>query len=154
MIQKDVFFNRHGGNQAQFLKDHTDSTVFGIFRVMDRLYFSIDSDLAAVTAVNTGHDLHQSGFSCSVSSYQRMNFPFLQPEINIFENRNSAKAFADISHQNRVFCHFLLLITAGCFAASRKIVLPFFTRCQIRPLLILPRYSRSKHLRFLQQVPC
>ena len=54
---------------------------------------AVQGDLAAVSLVKTRENLHQSGFSCSVFSHQRVDGPPADAQIHPVQRPDARKRF-------------------------------------------------------------
>ena len=64
--------------------DEHDPRSFCFLGILVSCFLSVHDDRPLVSRINTGQDLHQSGFSGSVLTHERMNFSMPQDKTGIF----------------------------------------------------------------------
>ena len=82
--QKYIFCDCQARNQGHLLENHSDSIFFCIICAFNFFFFTLYDDFSTVFCVNTGHNLHQSGFSGSITANKSMHFTFCKIKINAF----------------------------------------------------------------------
>src|SRR5437879_3029309 len=107
MAEEDVFRDRQQRYQRQFLMDDDDAESFAVGDIGELPLFAIVEDVALVGAawIDPAENFHQRRFARTVLTADRVNFPGLNPEIDVSQGFHAGKALGYASHfQNGGHC--------------------------------------------------
>ena len=91
--QEYIFCNRHVRDQTIFLKYCADAKLLCLVNITDLNFFATQINTARLGMIDTGENLHQSGFSSTVFAQQTMYFAFLNAEGYIIQSTDTGKCF-------------------------------------------------------------
>ena len=74
--QNNIVKYRKAFDKFKVLVYHADTQIIGIIRVINLHLFAVFADFASFRLIQSEKDGHQSGFTCTVFSKQRMDFAF------------------------------------------------------------------------------
>ncbi len=117
LAQEDIFANRPGWNQGQFLVNNGNAlldrflngtlTQFQFLAIIDHGAF------IGSIGINTGKDLHQGGFACAILSTDAMDFTTTDLERNIIQCHHTWKSLGYMLEiENNFIIHCALLQSA------------------------------------------
>ena len=101
----DVLCDGQVIHHVQFLMDHTDTGVLGFLNVgeVDRL--AVQDDLAFVSLMDAGKDLHKCRLTCAVLAHQSVYLATSQLEINALECMHTVEALMYSRHFEQYILH-------------------------------------------------
>ena len=96
--EEHVLFHRKVKEDVQLLVDKHDSRFLSFLGILVRDLLVVHDDCAGISRVDSGQDLHQSGFSCAVFSHQCMDLSIRKDKTRIAEHRIVSEGFVDPPH--------------------------------------------------------
>ena len=92
-------------NQLEMLMDHTDAVCGSIIGRMEDNRLSVDQDRPVIRLIHAEQHAHQSGFTRSVFTEERIYLAPPDGDRNIIVCHDTGKAFRDMTHLNYIIIH-------------------------------------------------
>ena len=105
--QEHIFRNRQMGAHIQFLMDNGNTQRLSLLGIQVAALLTKNRHGTAVTGINTGEDLHQSGLTCAVFSQQGHDFTAAQLKVDIVQSLDTGERLIDTLHGDNGFIHLL-----------------------------------------------
>ena len=123
-----VLRNRSLRNRLQLLMHHRQSFMQRLIRIVNLHTLAIQINLTLIHMINTKQAFHQSGFSCTVLSHQRMDSTRTDVQVDLIQSLYPREAFGNPPHFQSVLCHPILSFhKIGCALQTHPTL--FFYPC-------------------------